>query len=342
MLSAQKVLWFCVVLTIVYGVVLLFTNLKFIRDSTSVLTSVYTRQLGCVCPNTSTRSTRHEKGLHTELSVGWQGNDVLFHQDDDDTVAQGLEQIVRVLCYVMTDQANLDTKTIHVKNTWTKRCNKILFISSVANKTFPTVGVNVSEGRGHLTEKAMKALQYIHKYHLDDSDWFLKTDDDTYVIMENLRHLLEPYSPNEPVYFGQHFKSHVKQGYHSGGAGYVMSKEALRRLVVKGIPSGKCWITGYDEDVHVGRCLEYVGVRIENSTDSLGRSRFHCFEPWVHLLGNYPEWYRKYDANGAKHGGDSVSDYAISFHYVPSWLMYGLEYLVYHLRPYGVKMADNE
>ncbi|XP_033761657.1 glycoprotein-N-acetylgalactosamine 3-beta-galactosyltransferase 1-B-like [Pecten maximus] len=261
---------------------------------------------------------------------------------DDDSVARLLQQRVKVLCYIMTSPKNLKEKTIHVKNTWTKRCDKVVFISSVTDTSFPTIGVNVSEGRGHLTEKTMKAFQYIYQHHLDEADWFLKADDDTYVILENLRYLLEPYSPNDPVYFGHHFKTLVKQGYYSGGAGYVLSKEALRRLVVKGIPSGKCTIEGFDEDVNVGKCMEYLGVRTTNSTDSHGRSRFHCLQPWSHLMGQYPEWYYRYDANGARYGQDSLSDYAISFHYLKPWFMYAFEYAVYHLRPYGIKMADSE
>ena len=39
-------------------------------------------------------------------------------------------------------------------------------------------------------------------------------------------------------------------------------------------------------------------------------------------------------------GISSMSDYAIGFHYVSPTIMYLLEYVVYHLRPYGVKFAD--
>ena len=43
------------------------------------------------------------------------------------------------------------------------------------------------------------------------------------------RYLLSDKNSSSPVYFGHKFKPYVEQGYFSGGAGYVLSKEALMR-----------------------------------------------------------------------------------------------------------------
>jgi glycoprotein-N-acetylgalactosamine 3-beta-galactosyltransferase len=72
------------------------------------------------------------------------------------------------------------------------------------------------------------------------------------VILDNLRLLLSYFKSREPVYLGQNFKYFTRQGYHSGGAGYVISKNALDKLL-NGINTGNCPIDGNDEDVDIGR-----------------------------------------------------------------------------------------
>ncbi|XP_059178877.1 glycoprotein-N-acetylgalactosamine 3-beta-galactosyltransferase 1-B-like isoform X2 [Physella acuta] len=261
---------------------------------------------------------------------------------DDDAIARKLSEQVRVLVWVMTSPDNLKSKARIVRDTWAKRCNKIIFFSSEDNASFPTVGLNVPEGREHLTAKTMKGFRYVYEHHFNDADWFMKADDDTYLIVENLRYFLSGQNTSEPVYFGHHFKTIVKQGYYSGGGGYVLSKEALKRLGEQGNNTKVCRQDGGAEDAELGTCMQNLGVRTANSTDILGRSRFHCFDPETHLFGGYPDWYYQYDANGAKKGRESISDYAISFHYVPPEKMLSLEFYIYHLRPYGINSGEQD
>jgi glycoprotein-N-acetylgalactosamine 3-beta-galactosyltransferase len=118
-------------------------------------------------------------------AVGPEG-DVGFHEIHDDThafenttVARQLYNEVRVLCWVMTNPKNHKKKAIHVKKTWGKRCNKILFMSSVEDPELGSVALPVQEGRNHLWAKTKEAFKYIYQHHIDEADWILKADDDT-------------------------------------------------------------------------------------------------------------------------------------------------------------------
>ena len=156
----------------------------------------------------------------------------------------------------------------------------------------PTVKLNITETRKTLWGKTKAAFQYIHHHHKNDQAWYLKADDDTYVILENLRYFLSNYNTNEAWYFGCNYRRFVQAGYMSGGAGYVISQAALNRFVQEGLegPSKVCKTDSKgSEDLELGLCLEKLKVQAGDSRDYFGRLRFFPVKPAVLLQPGYFE-----------------------------------------------------
>lgn len=95
----------------------------------------------------------------------------------------------RVLCWIMTHGANHRTKATAVNNTWGRRCTYLVFVSSSPDDLLNVVHIKLDgpDSRNMLRPKSKLGWLYMYEHFLDDADWFLKGDDDSYVVMENLK-----------------------------------------------------------------------------------------------------------------------------------------------------------
>lgn len=84
-------------------------------------------------PHTS-HEMAHLAGPLQEL--GDHGKDEEFHKHEDTSVADAMKEKVRILCWVMTGPSNHEKKAKHVRATWGKRCNILLFMSSQAGRFY--------------------------------------------------------------------------------------------------------------------------------------------------------------------------------------------------------------
>ena len=156
---------------------------------------------------------------------------------------------------------------------------------------------------------------------------------------------------------------YLVQGYLAGGAGYVLSREALRRFVEIGLDNSNNKSLCYqqddgDEDVRLGGCMRKLNVSRGDSRDELKLKRFFPFEPrdqiipksgrkdWAYeLYTQYKEVISRFFWSFTtlifclqKNGTACCSDTAISFHYIDPKMMYVMYYLIYHLRYFSYQI----
>jgi glycoprotein-N-acetylgalactosamine 3-beta-galactosyltransferase len=65
-----------------------------------------------------------------------------------------------------------------VKNTWGRRCNRLVFVSSKPDPLLDPIVFQGSEGRQFLWEKTKFSFQYAVEHLYNEAEWFLKADDD--------------------------------------------------------------------------------------------------------------------------------------------------------------------
>ena len=187
---------------------------------------------------------------------------------------------------------------------WAKECDKHIFVARL-NSTDSTVSREIYdsnlipilepadyriENYRSLTNKVYNSLKYVREKY-GNYDWYLKADDDTFIFVDNLRKFVENKNASDALTYGYDVK-HLSDNftYHSGGASYLLSNEALKIIgdsLIKNYTS--CSNTGI-EDVDVAKCLNKLGSKQETSLDEDKRERFHPYDVKIHMKGLFGSW----------------------------------------------------
>uniref|UniRef100_A0A0N4ZLN1 N-acetylgalactosaminide beta-1,3-galactosyltransferase n=1 Tax=Parastrongyloides trichosuri TaxID=131310 RepID=A0A0N4ZLN1_PARTI len=256
---------------------------------------------------------------------------------------------IKVLCIVFTHTKNHFTRAVAVKDTWLKHCDNALFVTNEIEDSLKSKDgkINVvifdkkNDTYDNLWYKTKFSFTYVYDNYFKNEnryDYFIKADDDTFVIVENLKRFLKNKDENESYYFGSKMRPHKKygvKGFMSGGAGYVLSRGSLEKLVTEGfLGDEKCGKIKIEaEDVAVSWCLGKLNILPTYSRDEQDNVLFFPSENVIHYmykLNNNKDVIQSYMYDPLPRNGiNSMPHYPISFHYISKENMRILYYLFY-------------
>lgn len=167
------------------------------------------------------------------------------------------------------------------------------------------------------------------------------------MIIENIRYMLYQYRTQTALYFGHRFAiSGVPDGYMAGG-GYILSKKAMSKLVKNILDNNEICPEGLElDDVLIGQCLYQQAIMVDCRDDNK-QKRFFPIGVEEHMKppGDIDKtfWYYDYMYFNTSQGNlDCCSDTIAGMHYIAPPEMYYLEYLIYHVHPFGLEINVTE
>ncbi|TKR95590.1 hypothetical protein L596_009734 [Steinernema carpocapsae] len=252
--------------------------------------------------------------------------------------AQKLPKRGLLFCFVTTIPRYHATRAQTVVETWLQRCDHGELFTSNSSwlpevVPYRTIYRNLNDTYEELFWKSKISLFYVFTHISPNFDWYLKADDDTYVITENLRAYLASFDASKPHYIGFRMKPYLKDGYNSGGAGYVLSRQAMRIFAeILYYDESLCKFNEF-EDVGIGKCLANAGIYPTITSDVEGRQRFlpYDFQQVYEGMLSSKEaeyWFKE----KPKKGNSAFTPDLISIHHITPDTMRALELSLYKIR----------
>lgn len=88
---------------------------------------------------------------------------------DDDFVAKQVMEKVRVLIFIETSPTNLKDRAKSVKDTWAKRCNKLIFFRYKINEIHKLPLKTLNESEFLLNPLILQTLKKQHIFHIKNA-----------------------------------------------------------------------------------------------------------------------------------------------------------------------------
>ncbi|CCD64792.1 N-acetylgalactosaminide beta-1,3-galactosyltransferase [Caenorhabditis elegans] len=232
----------------------------------------------------------------------------------------------QIFCFVETSTKYYKDRVPSVASTWLPRCDHGRFFTKThlpyPDIAYSTVYRNLRDTYDDLFRKSIFSLYYSYTSISKHFDWYLKTDDDTFVAMDHLREYLNTLNPAEPLYLGYRLAPFMNNGYNSGGSGYILSNAAMRMFVEQLYHNVRLCPYDRGEDRGMGRCLESVGITPSDTRDDQELNRFMPFRPAeIPIIGSKWHYFPlKYPF---------ISKKFVTLHRVPPEMMISLDKSLY-------------
>ncbi|ORY06200.1 hypothetical protein K493DRAFT_404109 [Basidiobolus meristosporus CBS 931.73] len=174
----------------------------------------------------------------------------------------------QLVIFLLTSTKTLPTRGRDVSLTWGRRAKDYRELGSIVSPVdvvFSESADTSEYGISHLPvpdvsyddlyKKTFSTFHYLYKHHLNDYEWFMKADDDTFIKIRSLLALLNNPSINasEPLLLGRKGGS-----WCWGGPGYILNRRMLS-LMGPYLPYCKKNKRFHgEEDVMFGECMKYA------------------------------------------------------------------------------------